>query len=53
MTIETATYLKDLNNALPATGDLVAEGDEHLRLMKTVLQTTFPGRGVADMDAAA
>ena len=53
MTIETATYLKDLNNALPATGDLVAEGDEHLRLMKTVLQTTFPGRGVADMGVVA
>ena len=53
MTIETATYLKDLNNALPATGDLVAEGDEHLRLMKTVLQTTFPGRGVADMSVVA
>lgn len=49
MTIETATYLKDLNSALPATGDLVAEGDDHLRLVKTVLQTTFPGRGVADM----
>lgn len=49
MTIETATYLKDLNNALPATGDLVAEGDDHFRLIKTVLQTTFPGRGVADM----
>ena len=53
MTIETATYLKDLNNLLPATGDLVAEGDEHLRLMKTVLQTTFPGRGVADMSVVA
>lgn len=53
MTIETATYLKDLNNLLPATGDLVAEGDEHLRLMKTVLQTTFPGRGVADMGVVA
>ncbi len=53
MTIEAATYLKDLNSALPATGDLVAEGDDHLRLMKTVLQTTFPGRGVADMGVVA
>jgi len=53
MTIETATYLKDLNSALPATGDLVAEGDDHLRLMKTVLQATFPGRGVADMGVVA
>lgn len=53
MTIETATYLKDLNNLLPATGDLVAEGDDHFRLIKTVLQTTFPGRGVADMGVVA
>ena len=41
MTVESATYLDDLNAALPAAGDFVKEGDDHLRLLKTVLQATF------------
>lgn len=53
MTIETATYLKDLNNLVPAAGDLVSEGDDHLRLIKSVLQATFPGRGLASMGVLA
>jgi hypothetical protein len=42
LTVETATYISDLNTALPAAGDLKSEGDDHLRLIKTVTKATFP-----------
>ncbi len=44
-----ATHRPGLNDTKPANTELVAEGDDHLRLLKNVLQTTFPGRGVTDM----
>lgn len=49
MATEYATHLAGLNDTKPANTELVAEGDNHLRLIKNVLQTTFPGRGVTDM----
>lgn len=49
MATEAATYLADLDDTKPANTELVAEGDDHLRLLKNVLQTTFPSRGVTDM----
>lgn len=42
MGLETATYLDDLVITNPVAGDLVAEGDNHLRMIKEVLKTTFP-----------
>lgn len=42
MTVEVAQYVADLNKALPPGNDPKAEGDDHLRLIKTVLQNTFP-----------
>ncbi len=42
MTVETASYISQLNTSYPAVGDAVGEGDDHLRLIKTVLQTQFP-----------
>lgn len=48
MTIETATFLAALDATKPLNTDLVAEGDDHLRLLKAVLQATFPGRGVGE-----
>ena len=48
MTIESASYVAGLDAAYPATGDQVAQGDDHLRMLKTVLKATFPGRGGAD-----
>lgn len=42
MALETATYIADLNAANPTGTDPVAQGDDHLRLIKAVLQTTFP-----------
>jgi len=43
MTIETATYVSDLNESLPAATDPKSEGDDHLRLIKSALKNTFPG----------
>lgn len=42
MTVETAIYISDLNAAYPAAGDPKSEGDDHLRLLKTVTKATFP-----------
>ena len=42
MTVETASYISQLNNSYPAVGDPVGEGDDHLRLIKSVLKTSFP-----------
>lgn len=47
MTVETAQYPTQLNTALPASSDFVSEGDDHLRLVKTVVKTTFPNLGGA------
>ena len=43
MGIETASYISELVNTNPVVGDPVGEGDEHLRLIKAVLQTQFSG----------
>ncbi len=42
MAVESATYPSQLNTALPTAADMVSEGDDHLRLLKTVVKTTFP-----------
>lgn len=42
MGLETATYVSQLVVTNPVVGDPVKEGDDHLRLLKTVLQNTFP-----------
>jgi hypothetical protein len=36
-------YIDDLNSSNPAAGDNVSEGDDHIRGIKNVLKTTFPG----------
>lgn len=44
MTVETnARFINDLNEAYPRNRDLIKEGDDHLRLLKSVLKNTFPG----------
>ncbi len=45
MPVETATYIDDFVAGNPLTTDEVAQGDDHLRLIKTVLKTTFPDAG--------
>lgn len=43
MPIEQAQFIGDLDETYPLQDDVVSEGDDHLRLTKTVLKTTFPG----------
>jgi hypothetical protein len=42
LAIETATYLSDLNVANPPGSDPVSQADDHIRLVKNVLKSTFP-----------
>jgi hypothetical protein len=42
MALETATYISSLNSANPASTDGLAQGDDHIRLIKSTLQATFP-----------
>lgn len=44
MTVETnARFISDFNEAYPRNRDLIKEGDDHIRLVKTVVKNTFPG----------
>jgi hypothetical protein len=43
MTVETATKVEDLNAAYPTGSDQKSEGDDHIRLVKSVLLYTFAG----------
>jgi hypothetical protein len=43
MPTENATYITDLNPSLPRGTELRSEGDNHMRMIKEVLQNTFPG----------
>lgn len=42
MTVESATFLGQLDSSLPAGADAKSEGDQHIRLIKAVLKSTFP-----------
>lgn len=42
MTVETASYLSQLDATYPQSGDLKSEGDNHLRLIKSAVKATFP-----------
>lgn len=44
MALETATYIADLDPANPPGTDPVAQADDHLRMIKQVLQNTFPNQ---------
>lgn len=45
MALETGTYISDLVASNPAASDVTSQGDDHLRLIKTILQATFPSNG--------
>ena len=45
MPIETGTTILQLDSLWPLSGDKVAQGDNHLRLIKHVLKNQFPGIG--------
>lgn len=42
MPIETASFIHQLEPANPPATDLINQADDHLRLLKSVLQATFP-----------
>ena len=42
MTVESATYVSGLNANYPPGSDTISEGDDHLRLIKSVLKSTLP-----------
>lgn len=41
MTVEIAGFVSELNTSWPLSGDLIKEGDDHIRLIKTTLTNTF------------
>lgn len=43
MTVEVASFVSELNISWPLNGDLIKEGDDHIRLIKSTLQNTFSG----------
>lgn len=47
MPLESATFIADLNTANPPGSDSRSQGDDQLRLIKTVLQSTFPALGAS------
>lgn len=40
--LESATYISDLNTSNPTAGDSVGQADDHIRLVKSAVKTTFP-----------
>lgn len=42
MTIESVTYIDDLDNNYPEADDPKSEGDDHIRNIKTAIKSTFP-----------
>ena len=42
MSLESATYISNLVSTNPPGTDLRSQGDDHIRLIKSVLQNTFP-----------
>lgn len=47
MALETATLISDLNSSNPTATDGLAQADDHIRLIKAVLQSTFPNINAA------
>lgn len=43
MALESASYITQLVDTNPASTDLVGQGDDHIRMVKTVLKNSFPG----------
>lgn len=42
MALETATYISDLVSTNPTASDNISQGDDHIRLLKATLKSTFP-----------
>jgi len=53
MSLETASFISQLNSANPPGGDPVANAADHLRLIKSVLQSQFPNFGTSQVTPTA
>lgn len=53
MSLESGDYISQLDPANPTPTDPKSQGDDHLRLIKKVLQTQFPSLGEDAVDATA
>ena len=42
MTVESVTYISDLDVNNPAGGDSISQGDDHIRSIKKSIKNTFP-----------
>ena len=42
MALETGTYISDLVSANPPGTDAISQGDDHIRLLKSTIQASFP-----------
>lgn len=51
MSLESATYIADLNSSNPTGNDLVSAADDHIRLLKAVLKGQFPNFTAAPLNA--
>jgi microcystin-dependent protein len=47
MGLETSTFINGLSASWPTSGELKSQGDDHIRLIKGVLQNTFPNASKA------
>lgn len=47
MPLESASFISDLNESNPASGDTMSQTDDHLRLIKSTLKSTFPNLNAA------
>jgi len=47
MAVERASWVTQLVDTNPVVGDPVGEGDDHLRMIKTVLKNSFPSTSTA------
>ena len=53
MPVESASYISQLNPSYPAGTEAKSQGDNHLRLLKTVMQTQFPSLGTTPVTVTA
>jgi len=53
MGVETASFISQLDDSLPTSSDAVSQGDNHLRLIKSVLQGQFTTLGAVAVTTTA
>ena len=53
MGVETASFISQFDDSLPTASDAVSQGDNHLRLIKSVLQGQFTTLGAAAVTTTA